>query len=471
MRSVWAVATNTIKQALRMRIAAVFIILLIILLPVMGFSMTGDGTLKGKLQTFVSYGLSLAGLLLSLLTIIVSIYSLTSDIKQRQIYTVITKPIRRFQLLVGKLLGVVLLNAALLVLFSAIIYAVTIYTREFSDRSEAERAQVENEFVTARASLTPVEVDVGQEVDDLYNKLEESGQLEQVFQHLSRKEIIAQLTSRKKLEKQAAAVGDEIIWEFEAPHQLGIWRKLLGGKSVRPDPNQSLFIKYKFNVSVDPADLLIHGRWIVGDVRQIRYGTRVETPLYNFERKDLVRSSHEIEVPADAIAEDGYFAVAFFNPPQNNTVVIFPLEGGMEVLHKGGTFAGNFIRAVVLIWLRLILLACLGILASTFLSFPVALLLCLVVFSTANFSAFVLESFEYLSENLSDVYSYTLKPIIQLLPQFDKFNPTKYLVSARLLSWSLLGRATGFMICIKAVLLLLLALLIFSYREIARIII
>ena len=73
MRSIWAVATNTIKQALRMKVAAVFIILLLVLLPAMGFSTTGDETLKGRLQTFVSYGLSLTSILLCLLTIIVSL--------------------------------------------------------------------------------------------------------------------------------------------------------------------------------------------------------------------------------------------------------------------------------------------------------------------------------------------------------------------------------------------------------------
>ena len=128
MHSIWAVATNTIKQALRLKIAAVFIILLIVLLPVMGISTTGDYTLKGRLQTFVSYSLSLTNLLLCMLATIVSIYTVTNDIKQRQIYTVVTKPIRRYQLLLGKLLGVILINAALLALFSAIIYAITIYT-------------------------------------------------------------------------------------------------------------------------------------------------------------------------------------------------------------------------------------------------------------------------------------------------------------------------------------------------------
>ena len=432
-----------------MKIAAVFIILLIALLPVMGFSMVGDGTLKGRLQTFASYGLSLTSFLLCLLTIIMSIYSLTSDIRQRQIFTVITKPIRRFQLLLGKLLGVILLDTALLVLFSSIIFAIIIYTPKFADAPEDELTQAKNEFFTARAGLTPAEVDVAEEVLDTFNKLEKSSQLDQVFRGLSRKEIIAQLTSRKKLEKRAAAVGRELVWEFD---------------KVRPlDPNQSLFIRYKYDVSLNPPDLQVYGRWVAGDIRQIPYD------IYTIDRKDLIRTFHEIKVPADAVAEDGYLAVAFLNVPLNDTVIIFPLEGGLEVLYKADTFTANFIRAVLLIWFRLIFLACLGILASTFVSFPVAILLCVVIFFTANFSGFVIESFDYLSENVSGVYFYTLRPVIRLLPQFDKFNPTKYLVAARLVSWSLLLEALGLMICIKAVLSLLFAFLIFSRREIARI--
>ncbi len=454
MRSIWAVATNTIKQALRMKIAAVFVILLIVLLPVMGAAMTGDGTLKGRLQTFVSYGLSLTSFLLCLLTIVVSIYSLTSDIKQRQIYTVITKPIRRFQLLFGKLLGVILLDVALLILFSAIIYAITIYIPKYFNASEADLAQLDNEFYTARNSLIPAEVDVTREVDEAYKKLEKSGRLPE---GVPREKIIAKLTEDQKRWKRAAVPGQQLIWEFN---------------NVRPlDPNQSLFIRFKYDVSVNPPDLNVYGIWTVGDYRQIKYGTKRETPIRDFDRKDAIQTFHEIEVPANVVAEDGYLAVGFLNVPLNNTVVIFPPEDGLEVLYEADTFTGNFIRAVLLILFRLIFLACLGILASTFLSFPVAILLCLVIFFTATVSGFCLESFDFLGENLSWVYSYTIRPVILLLPQFDKFNPAKFLVPARLLSWPLLAEAAGLMICIKAVLLLLLALLIFSFREIAKIII
>ncbi|MFA5238532.1 MAG: hypothetical protein WC476_02315 [Phycisphaerae bacterium] len=459
MHSIWAVAINTLKQAVRMKVAIVFIILLFILLPLMGFTMTGDGSLKGRLQTFISYGFSLTDLLLSLLTIVVSVYSLTSDIRQKQMYTVITKPIRRFQIILGKLLGVILLDVVLLVLFSAVIYTITIYTPKFYKATPDELAQADNEFFTARAGLIPPEVDVTQEVIDTYNKLEKTGQLPIGVSDSkqSRESYIKALTQTIKLGKLAVVVGHDLIWEFN---------------NVKPfDPNQSLFIRFKYDVSVDPIDLQVFSKWFVGDDRQVKYATGIRTPIYSFDRKDLIRTSHEIVCPADAVAEDGYLAVGFFNVPLNKTVVIFPPQDGLEVLYKADTFTANFLRAVILVLFRLIFLACLGMLASTFLSFPVAILFCFAIFFTGTVSEFCLESFTFLSKNLSSVYSYTIRPLVQLLPQFDKFSPVKFLVPARLLSWSFLAEVALSLICIKALLLLLAALIIFRYKEIAKVII
>jgi len=443
-----------------MKIAAVFVVLLIVLLPVMGVSMTGDGTLKGRLQTFVSYGLSLTNLLLCLLTIIVSIYTLTNDIKQRQIYTVITKPIRRFQLLLGKLLGVVLLNIALLVLFSAIIYAITVYTPKFYDASEADLIQVDNEFFTARAALTLPEVDVTGEVLETYEKLKKTGQLPP---ESGENEIKAELTRRKQLEKRAAVVGQWLVWEF---NNVRVCHGLPArGKTARMAvPRESLFIRYKYDVSINPPDMQVYSRWDVGDNRQY-------PPAYeSFLCKDPIRTFRELEVPAYLVADDGYLAIRFLNVPLNRTTVIFPPDG-LEVLYKADTFTANFVRVVLLILFRLVFLASLGTLAATFLSFPVAILFSLCIFFTATFSGFCLESFDYLGEKLTWVYYYTVRPLILLLPQFDKFNPAKFLVPARIVPWSLLAKVAGLMICIKAFLLLLLALLIFKFREIAKIII
>ncbi|MFC1737653.1 ABC transporter permease [Planctomycetota bacterium] len=456
MSSIWAVAKNTIKRAIRMKTAVFFLLLLLILLAVMSITATGDGTLKGRLQTFVSYGLSLTSFLLCVLTIIISVYSITNDIKQKQIYTVLTKPIRRYQLLLGNLVGVILLDVALLTFFSAFMYAVIIYTPSLVNVDNAGRIEAQNEFFTARAGLKPGEPDVSREVNETYEKLEETGQLDELFSRMSPDRIKEEIANRKKLWARAAQPGYELRWDFQ---NLRIF-----------DPNQSLYLRYKYDVSVNPVDLQVKGAWLIGDLRQLEYGIMPKTPVREFVRKDLIRTFHEIKFPADVIADDGYLAVAFLNMPDNPTTVIFPPDG-LEVLYKADTFTANYIRAAFLILLRLIFLACLGILASSFLSFPVAILLCLAVFTAAVLSGFVLESFNFVTDNFSKISSLLLRPIVHLLPQFDKFNPTKFLIPARLLSWAFLVKAAGLMVCLKAVLLFVFAVLIFSFREIAKVII
>ncbi|MFC1633461.1 ABC transporter permease [Planctomycetota bacterium] len=449
MRSIWAVAINTIKQALRMKVAVVFMILLFVLLPVLGASATGDETLKGRLQTFVSYGLSLTSFLLCILTIIVSVYSVTSDIEQRQIYTVITKPIRRFQLLLGKLLGVLLLDIALLALFSGIIFIIAVYTPTFTKPPESELIEADNEFFTARAALSVPPVDVTDAVKARYEQLKELDQLPPGY---TTEQTIAELTKQAQLAKRAAAVGGMLVWEFN---------------NVKP-LSDSMFIRFKYDIFPNPPDSQVYGRWMAGDWQFIKYGQRPKTPIYDQLHKNAARTFHEVEFPAEVVPEDGHLAIAFQNVPYNSSTVIFPPDG-LEVLYKADTFAGNFVRAVFLILCRLIFLACLGLFASSFLSFPVAILLCLWIFCTASISGFINDSFSLLSYNVGVFYSYTIQWVVGLLPQFDKFNPTTFIVPAKLVNWSFLAKCVFTMVCIKAFLALILGLIIFRYREIARI--
>lgn len=390
MRSIWAVAVNTIRQALRLKIVAVFIVLLLVLLPVMGLKMTGDGTLKGRMQAFISYGLSLTALLLALLTIFTTAYTITSDVKDKQVYTVLTKPIRRFQFVLGKLFGVILLDAGLLALFAVIIYGITILLPTFLHADEAQIAQVKNEFFTARTSLKPEEPDIAQELELAYNKLKQTGEVPAGVDERpdARRNYRNELARRIGLRRRAAVVGEEMLLEFN---------------NVKPkDPNQELFIRFKYDVAVNPQDMSIYSRWIVGDVRQLQLATPIDTPLYSAERKDLIRTFREFAVPADAVARDGYLAIAFQNVPLNDTVVIFPLEDGLEVLYKADSFTANFVRAILLIFIRLVFLSALAVFAGSFLSFPVAILLCLSVFTMANMSGFIAESYDVVGAGPGD---------------------------------------------------------------------
>ena len=75
-------------------------------------------------------------------------------------------------------------------------------------------------------------------------------------------------------------------------------------------------------------------------------------------------------MPANLIDDHGVLLVVFAN--FNDTALLFPLEDGMEVLYRRGSFVANFARGLGLILFWMALLAALGLTTASFLSFPVA---------------------------------------------------------------------------------------------------
>ncbi len=456
MGKVLAVAANTIRQALRMKIAVVFVLLLLILLPLLAWGTTGDQTPKGRLQTFISYGLSLTSLLLSLLTIFVIIHTSTSDLVQKQVFTVLSKPIRRWQFVLGKFLGVVMLTTVLLIGFTAFIFVFVIMMPRFAELTELDVYRLDTQFFTARAGLKPREPEIDDaEIEARYAELEKHGELERFFEEgIPKYKIMKQLSNVAKLEKTAAAPGHDLLWEFNNVRLF--------------DPNDQLFVRFKYDVAVNPLDLQVFSHWEVGDNRQYQSDQPATTPIWQEDRSDAIRTATEFPVPATVIAEDGYLGVRFENVPMNTTTVIFPLDDGLEVMYQTGTFFNNYVRAVLLILFRLIFLAAIGVFASSFLSFSVAVLLCVMIFVTATVSGFITESFTYLDQDVGRIYDMTIAWIVNLLPKFDQNNPTPFLVGGRLIAGSLVAKAALIMVVLWGAISLGLGVWIFSAREVAR---
>jgi ABC-type transport system involved in multi-copper enzyme maturation permease subunit len=114
MISLWGIARTTIAEGIRMKLAVVFILLLMLILPTLPIVSHGDGTLKGRVQSFLNYSLTATWVLLSLLTIFMSCSTLANEIKNRQIYSLASKPVPRWKVLLGKWLGIIVLDVALL---------------------------------------------------------------------------------------------------------------------------------------------------------------------------------------------------------------------------------------------------------------------------------------------------------------------------------------------------------------------
>jgi ABC-type transport system involved in multi-copper enzyme maturation permease subunit len=98
-----AIARQTVQEALRRRVMWIFLIIglfLIVLGPVFGFLSPRDS------QT-VLRSLGLAAILLAglFITIVTCIYLIPVEIERRTIYTVLSKPVQRYEFVLGKFLG------------------------------------------------------------------------------------------------------------------------------------------------------------------------------------------------------------------------------------------------------------------------------------------------------------------------------------------------------------------------------
>jgi hypothetical protein len=160
-RPIRTIAMQTFVQCLRMRIAAVILLLLAVFLAFLPSTATGDGTLAGRIRTFLSYATFWTSLLLTVASVLMSVRLISSDVQTKQIFTIMTKPIARWQYVLGRWLGLVTLNAVLLAVAGAAIYGSAQYLRGLDVKSADDLRAVETEIFSARerVSAQPLEID------------------------------------------------------------------------------------------------------------------------------------------------------------------------------------------------------------------------------------------------------------------------------------------------------------------------
>src|SRR5437879_12027982 len=122
MQRVAAIAWLTWKAAFRFRLVLVVAVLLLGAVIGLPLLIKDDGTARGFTQSLLTYTLTTISALLGLSTLWLACGTLARDIEECQMQVVAVKPIARWQIWLGKWLGIVSLNAALLLLSGAGVY-------------------------------------------------------------------------------------------------------------------------------------------------------------------------------------------------------------------------------------------------------------------------------------------------------------------------------------------------------------
>lgn len=119
-RRVLAIARLAIAESVRRKALAAVLVFFVIL-AFAGWFLDPDS--PEPAVVYLNFVLTLSGWLTLLVVLFLSTLSLPNDIKQRTIYTVVTKPVRSSEIVLGRILGFVAIGTCLLVVMSLVSYA------------------------------------------------------------------------------------------------------------------------------------------------------------------------------------------------------------------------------------------------------------------------------------------------------------------------------------------------------------
>src|ERR1035437_8552977 len=224
MQPLLAIAWLTWKAAFRFRLFLVVAVLLLGSVVGLPLLIKDDGTARGFTQILLTYTLGTISALLGLSTLWLACGTLARDIEECTVQVVAVKPIARWQIWLGKWLGIMSLNAALLSLSGASVYGLLQWraTRLPADEQRVLRREV----LVARGSIKPASFDQEiQELTDqvLRDRLQKNPDLKADI-GVARKEILEQV----KAEYQIVPPGYVHLWTVD----LGAAKNLARGQPI-----------------------------------------------------------------------------------------------------------------------------------------------------------------------------------------------------------------------------------------------
>ena len=130
MRAIRAIAVNTFREAIRDRILYLFIgfaIVMVISTKLFGMLTVGD-----EAKIVKDIGLAAMQFFSMLIAVMMSMLLISREVDNRTVFNILSKPVRRWQFILGKYLGLVAIVAANLLLITLVLVVmVLIYTRQF----------------------------------------------------------------------------------------------------------------------------------------------------------------------------------------------------------------------------------------------------------------------------------------------------------------------------------------------------
>lgn len=504
---VLSIARNVVDEAVRLKVSLVFIILLIFGLAALPGLLDPTTPLRYRVQSFLQYGTGGTFWIIAVLVVFLAVATVSFEQRDRIIWQTMTKPVRAWEYVLGKWLGVSGMAAALLCVAAAGVFLFTDYLRfqpaleeraafvpRFGTQQTEDRNILESQVLAARVGVRPTleppsPRDLERAVDDrLRREMSADSTVQDTPEHRAR--LRAQLLKERAEQYFSLRPGETRQFDFVGLQAARPARDARGRTTARP-----MTLRYKINAGGDDPRAIYRVTFMglgpgvfFEDDNQVFAPAPGTSPPEDGSPPPGMLSVLVREVPPgqvlrlsvnpDAIDADGRLSILVTNgdrlrgeaPAESIT---FPPDG-LEVFYAAGSYRMNFLRVVVVLWLKLAFLAMVGIVCGTFLSFPVASLMAFGILLLAESAGFLRESLEWYSSRTpqGEVVYYKViiraiaVPVAYAFQFYASLRPTVNLVDGRLVPWMTVVQAVAVLGGLTAVLFVAGAA-IFRRRELA----
>jgi hypothetical protein len=428
-RRVWALARLAIQESLRRNVLVVLGLFALIILFA-GWFLDPASVNPGKL--YLGFMLAATNLLVCLVTLVLSVFSLPADIKAKAIQTVTTKPVRTGEIVLGRFLGFAMVGTALLAVMGVAGWA-------FVVRS------VGHAHVVADADVQPVRAE-----DGTISGFEGRTSFDRGHRH--RLDLAADGTGTTDTVQghrhrvRAIDRGGATAYEIGPPEGLLEARRPLRGRlrfldregrpsakgiSVGAEWGYRQYIEggtlaaaiWTFDGVTErefpdglPLEMIVRvfrtykgiiEKGISGSIRVRNPSTGLQSDPFYFTAKETTIDSLPIPRTLNATSADG-------GTRQIDLFADVVADGRVEIvlqcleraqyygvaqadffLRAGdGSFALNYAKSCLGIWFSMLLMTAMGVMFSTFLAGPVALLATLSMVMIGQFREFIAQLFE-----------------------------------------------------------------------------
>lgn len=345
MMRILAIAALTLRSAVRSRLAVLLLALLLASVGGLPLAVRGDGTTEGLVQVIVAYSLGFAGVLSALAAVWTGCAAMSAEIAGRQIHLVVTKPVHAAELWLGKWLGLLALNAMMVMVSGAAVYGLLRWQTRPERIGGAEYQRLQEEVLTARAVLAPVEAGVEDEAQSALRERMAAGNVREdemaALQREARRGVIAS--------RRLVPAGGRREFVFELPFD--------------PPAGQPLHVNVRLLKSSLDFDS-VKGRWTAGtkgDPRRVVQEVSIR-PI----------SRQSFSLPPDTLRGARELRLSFENLDPAGQSILFDPEGGLELMIRCGGLLGNMSRALWAWFGQLAFVSAIGLSAGALFSMPVA---------------------------------------------------------------------------------------------------